>query len=1290
VRYLLILLFLATCGLLSAGSVEFRVENDAADLKISYQDGYALPSLPGCEPGWEPGEPLLPVAVCRVLIPAGARATGIQVLSLSQQDVPGEYLVYPAQMPRPISEERVQGNQGTGDQANLDSRTPEPRNPRTPGPFVRGDPQVYESDQPWPAVVARLGGTGEKAGFRIAEVFVYPLRWTPLTRRLELCDEILVRVDYADETPGASPRTTRQLSSAITGLRELVTNPQDIARFAPMRRIADPPDLDYVVITNAQLAAQFEPLLDWYGQTGLAAEVKTREWIVANYPGIDVPEKIRNFIIDFYANHGLTYVLLAGDTQIVPCRKGRASVPGYLDDLPTDLYYADLQWSWDGDHDGIWGEYGDDTVDFYADVSVGRAPVDDSAQAANFVNKVLGYELQPAPGYLARMLLPYTALYSTPYYSGRNAQDSVAAFLPEDWQSAPFTGMTTVGPIHDSIESGFGLCHAVAHGNSTGFYTMGGNPIYTVAAAGSQTNGRKLPVLTSIACYSGNFEYDDCLAEALMNNPNGGCVAAIMNSRYGIAQPPGCGPAEKLDIRFFDCLFQGQESGNPGIKESRVFPRILESSNPGVLFPEPPNPWTPAPLNSPFELGRAHSAARDFYAANGRAGGIWQWSLYELNLFGDPRMPVWTGEPQLLLAEFPSILNFGTQQVMIRVTQNSRPRAGARVRLFKAGEFDATGFTGSDGRVALSINPLTQGVFQVVTTAQDGIPVRDSGLVRQNGACVQVLSFAIVDSAPGGNSDGILNPGETVSLPTWFRNSGNQPANGVSVVLRSADSGITVLDSVAGLGTLNPGDSALATGFRFRAAESCTNGHLAVLGVLARDENDSVWHSRIPVIAGTSVLSLTSFRLNDSLPGGNRNSRLDPGETAELVVRLGNRGFGNGYTVSGILRSSDARLAVPDSLGEFGTIAQDSFGSNETDRFLVSADSLIPLETVVACSLLVQAAGEPVRRLSLLLPIGQIRACDPVPDTGGATHRYYAYDDGDTGYAQSPVFDWVELRGLGTDIGLDSNDKTVRVSLPFPLRYFGTRFLTISVCSNGWLAAGSTVARNWVNHQMPTGGAPGNMIAANWDNLDPGVAGTVWYRFDTAGRRVIIEWDSVAYHDTTGLREAFEVIIYDTTRVTPTGDNEIVFQYRTANFYGSSSIGIQNGNSMIGVNYLFDSAYHRAAATILAGRAIKFTTFAPSGIAAPSPDPLPLTPVFLTVLPSIARDQVEFRYALAEPGRLSVFDRAGREVVGMQIAESGMRIAVRGLRVSGFPSGIYFCRLKSPSRTAICRFVLVR
>jgi hypothetical protein len=89
---------------------------------------------------------------------------------------------------------------------------------------------------------------------------------------------------------------------------------------------------------------------------------------------------------------------------------------------------------------------------------------------------------------------------------------------------------------------------------------------------------------------------------------------------------------------------------------------------------------------------------------------------------------------------------------------------------------------------------------------------------------------------------------------------------------------------------------------------------------------------------------------------------------------------------------------------------------------------------------------------------------------------------------------------------------------------------------------------------------------------------------------MIIEWDSVHYYSPRDQWDKFEIIIYDTTVRTYTGDNEIIFQYLTANNYTSNTVGIEDHTNTIGINALYNTTYHRACAPIIAGRAIKLTT----------------------------------------------------------------------------------------------------
>jgi len=74
--------------------------------------------------------------------------------------------------------------------------------------------------------------------------------------------------------------------------------------------------------------------------------------------------------------------------------------------IACDLYYADLDWSWDGDNDNKFGEWGEDTVDLYHDVYIGRVPVENTSQINNFINKLFRYLKTPDTTYQKRLLLP--------------------------------------------------------------------------------------------------------------------------------------------------------------------------------------------------------------------------------------------------------------------------------------------------------------------------------------------------------------------------------------------------------------------------------------------------------------------------------------------------------------------------------------------------------------------------------------------------------------------------------------------------------------------------------------------------------------------------------------------------------------------------------------------------------------------------------------------------------------------------------------------------------------------
>jgi hypothetical protein len=62
--------------------------------------------------------------------------------------------------------------------------------------------------------------------------------------------------------------------------------------------VALPPgQYDYVIVTTADLAGEFQALADFKNDLGIATTVVTLDWVVANAEaGVDLPETIRHFL----------------------------------------------------------------------------------------------------------------------------------------------------------------------------------------------------------------------------------------------------------------------------------------------------------------------------------------------------------------------------------------------------------------------------------------------------------------------------------------------------------------------------------------------------------------------------------------------------------------------------------------------------------------------------------------------------------------------------------------------------------------------------------------------------------------------------------------------------------------------------------------------------------------------------------------------------------------------------------------------------------------------------------
>ncbi len=326
----------------------------------------------------------------------------------------------------------------------------------------------------------------------------------------------------------------------------------------------------------------------------------------------------------------------------------------------------------------------------------------------------------------------------------------------------------------------------------------------------------------------------------------------------------------------------------------------------------------------------------------------------------------------------------------------------------------------------------------------------------------------------------------------------------------------------------------------------------------------------------------------DPTPGGNNNGRLDPGESGQLQLVLYNVGNQTANTVTGVLRSGNPYFVITDSTSAFGTIPANSSASNASDRFAAAASPLLPLGTVVPCTLLLSASGYNVTRV-IYITVGVMTPNDPIPDA--CPPIYQAYDDGDTGYPQRPTYNWVEINPIGTRLSI-GDDQTITLTLPtgFVWRWYGQDYTQLSICSNGWVAPGVTTSVAWNNTALPNGLMPA-MVALAWDDLNPAASNGIWYYHDQANNRFIIEYDSIA-HYSSPLRDKFQLII---SNAAGGSDNSVLIaQYKRA--YGSATsttVGMQDNGQGHSIQCLYNGSYHPGALPLDTARAIKYLGSSP-------------------------------------------------------------------------------------------------
>ncbi len=797
----------------------------------------------------------------------------------------------------------------------------------------------------YPPVEARMIADQFLHGWHLVMVEVYPMRQDRATGALQVREGASLELTLGPRHDGVQIADRVRLipgwrAGVEASLAAQLANPQALAGYdlPPMVEVdaataATPnktPSLSsspvqMLIVTNDAMAPQFQRLADHRTKLGLPTIVVTVSQVLAQYRhGLDLAETLRMYITDAYSKWGVDYVLLGGDTDIIPARYANSTFypPSGTTDIPADLYYAALTGNWNADGDAIFGEAFvsgldlGDFVDFTPELAVGRAPVHTLAEAQVFVNKIFAYEIPASSAYQSRALAVSEALFPQDWvppqaiqldgatFSESILNNSIVLCAPQEaWTTARLYENYTAYPgalpetkqaVLDSANTRhFGLLIQEGHGFYFNMSVGDGNIL--VADADALTNAPNYFVLYALNCSSAAFDFN-CLMERFVRNPIGGSVASLGSARAAFPNT-----ANDYQQAFFNAVFCGG------------LPRLGDAVN----------------------QSRMNFTPDTFYNTSDR------WTHFVYTLLGDPAMPMWTARPRAVSIAAPASVPLGNSTLAITVTDvaAAEPLEGATVCLSKGNEDYAVGTTDVTGTAQLNFHAETAGSIAVWISGKNARPTSAAiPVVAGAGAFLAVSGWSVSDDNAGvssGNGNGRIEGAESIELTPLLRNSGTALAAAGTVVLTTTDPYLVVSDSVAAFAAVPAASSASAGDpFVFLVDQAVPDAHEATL-VLRIESGASSWMEIEHLTIGAPEIEPLLLRVDDSVTGNN-NGIADVNEDVDLILTLKNFGSSAVGSVTGTLISADPAVTIVDGSAAWGAMPTPlSTADNNGNRFRV-------------------------------------------------------------------------------------------------------------------------------------------------------------------------------------------------------------------------------------------------------------------------------------------------------------------------------------------------------------------
>ncbi len=563
------------------------------------------------------GAPALPCRLINMEAPAGVLPT-VTILDADTATLSDSLLIYPA----------------------LKEAVDDAETPTDPKAVFTTLKEIYSHDAWYPANPVTKICEQEYRGVYVATLQICPILHNPVSRSIKVYKKLRLRIEYPAASISPAPLLTgRNNADAI--LNNIVVNGSASNHQAQHGSAALCDGInDVLIITQDSFLVAADTLARWERQKGYGVRILSK----ASWTTTAIKDSVSAFYTRTTPKPG--YLLIIGDNEFVPGNP-------LTDDAHTynnRTYYSDLYYVCMGG-----------SSDFTGDMARGRISVSTKAQAESVVNKILSYERCPVTdssfykssvfsayfedddndgyddrrfaqtaeecrSYMASKGYATKRIYCTnspnPLYWNNGTYSSGESIPSELKMSNGFTWSGTATDIASAWNTGTFLLLHRDHGYTDG--SGWAHPDFTTTSSKGVnllTNGSKQPVVFSLNCHTGEYNFTECFAESLLRKTNGGAVGII-----GAAEASFSGYNDAFAEGLFDAIWPGLVLNAPAVK------------NPVVV--------THTPI---YTLGDVMAQGLFRMGETWYSGTTLQRYENELfHYFGDPTMEIWTGVPQNL------------------------------------------------------------------------------------------------------------------------------------------------------------------------------------------------------------------------------------------------------------------------------------------------------------------------------------------------------------------------------------------------------------------------------------------------------------------------------------------------------------------------------------------------------------------------------------------------------------------------------------------------------------------